>query len=72
MQIKALCEFKHDRFVAEAGKTYEMGDALATYFINAGWAEGPNGERVISCSSEHIIEVDSANIATGGSGATLS
>lgn len=71
MQIKAICVFKHDRFVAEEGKTYEVPEALATYFINAGWAEGPNGERIISMPTDHIIEVDNTNIATGGTGASL-
>lgn len=71
MQIKALSVFKHDRFIAEAGKTYEVPEALATYFINAGWAEGPNGERVISVPMEHIIEVDNASLNVGGSGASV-
>jgi len=57
MKITALDVFKHDRFIAEKGKTYEVHEALAIYFINAGWAEGPNGERVITVPTEHIIEV---------------
>lgn len=63
MKIKALTTFKHDTFIAEAGKTYEVPEGLAAYFINSGWAEGPDGERVYSVPSEHIIEVDDTSVS---------
>lgn len=61
MIIKALCKFKHDTFIAEEGKSYDVPEGLAATFINNGWAEGPDGQRVYTVPTEHIIEVQNVD-----------
>lgn len=71
MIVKALCNFKHEKFNAEAGKSYEVPEQLAFYFINCGWCEGPDGERVATVPTEHIIEVDNVQASTSTSNASV-
>lgn len=57
MQITANQDFKHETFQFEAGKTYDVPEAIGYYFVGNGWATAPGVESLPTLTAEHVLEI---------------